>query len=571
MATEAPPPSAAQPEAAHPAAAQDDAPPPAGEAGQDAPHTTAGKIADLERRRHDAVHAGSERAVERQHARGKRTARERIDGLLDPGSFTEFDELARHRATDFDMAANRPYGDGVVTGYGTIDGRPVCVFSQDFTVFGGSLGEVYGEKIVKVMDHALKTGCPMIGINDGGGARIQEGVVALGLFAEIFYRNVIASGVIPQVSLIMGPCAGGAVYSPAITDFTLMVEGTSHMFITGPDVIKTVTGEEVSFEELGGAHAHNVKSGVAHYQAKDEDDCLGFARELLSYLPSNNLEDPPVLGRAGVGAAASGSGGDQALGEITDTDAELDRLIPDSANQPYDMHGVITRILDDGEFLEVHAGFAQNIVVGFGRVEGSSVGVVANQPIHFAGCLDINASEKAARFVRTCDAFGIPVLTFVDVPGFLPGTDQEWGGIIRRGAKLIYAYAEATVPKITVITRKAYGGAYDVMGSKHLGGDVNLAWPTAQIAVMGAQGAVNILYRRELAAAGSPEEQAALRAARVTEYEDTLANPYVAADRGYLDAVIRPAETRSQVVRALRTLRTKRQTLPPKKHGNIPL
>jgi propionyl-CoA carboxylase beta chain len=566
MATEAP-----LPDAAHPAAAQDDAPPPAGEAGQDAPHTTAGKIADLERRRHDAIHAGSVRAVERQHARGKMTARERIDGLLDPGSFTEFDELARHRATDFDMAANRPYGDGVVTGYGTIDGRPVCVFSQDFTVFGGSLGEVYGEKIVKVMDHALKTGCPMIGINDGGGARIQEGVVALGLFAEIFYRNVIASGVIPQISLIMGPCAGGAVYSPAITDFTLMVEGTSHMFITGPDVIKTVTGEEVSFEELGGAHAHNVKSGVAHYQAKDEDDCLGFARELLSYLPSNNLEDPPVLGRAGVGAAVSGSGGDQAVGEITDVDAELDRLIPDSANQPYDMHGVITRILDDGEFLEVHAGFAQNMVVGFGRVEGSSVGVVANQPIHFAGCLDINASEKAARFVRTCDAFGIPVLTFVDVPGFLPGTDQEWGGIIRRGAKLIYAYAEATVPKITVITRKAYGGAYDVMGSKHLGGDVNLAWPTAQIAVMGAQGAVNILYRRELAAAGSPEEQAALRAARVTEYEDTLANPYVAADRGYLDAVIRPAETRSQVVRALRTLRTKRQTLPPKKHGNIPL
>ena len=560
MATEAPLPSAAH--------TADDA-----DAG--APHTTAGKIADLDRRRHEAIHAGSERAVERQHARGKMTARERIDGLLDPGSFTEFDELARHRGTAFDMPANRPYGDGVVTGYGTIDGRPVCVFSQDFTVFGGSLGEVYGEKIVKVMDHALKTGCPMIGINDGGGARIQEGVVALGLFAEIFYRNVIASGVIPQISLIMGPCAGGAVYSPAITDFTLMVEGTSHMFITGPDVIKTVTGEEVSFEELGGAHAHNVKSGVAHYQAKDEDDCLGFARELLSYLPSNNLEDPPVLGRGGVAAAGdraeSGSSGDPAILEITDVDAELDRLIPDSANQPYDMHGVITRILDDREFLEIHAGFAQNIVVGFGRVEGWSVGVVANQPMHFAGTLDINASEKAARFVRTCDAFSIPVLTFVDVPGFLPGTDQEWGGIIRRGAKLIYAYAEATVPKITVITRKAYGGAYDVMGSKHLGGDVNLAWPTAQIAVMGAQGAVNILYRRELAAAGSPQEQAALRAARVTEYEDTLANPYVAADRGYVDAVIRPAETRSQVVRALRTLRTKRQTLPPRKHGNIPL
>jgi propionyl-CoA carboxylase beta chain len=552
-----------------------EAPPPAahtaGDADSGAPHTTAGKIADLDRRRHEAIHAGSARAVERQHARGKMTARERIAGLLDPGSFTEFDELARHRAHDFDMPANRPYGDGVVTGYGTIDGRPVCVFSQDFTVFGGSLGEVYGEKIVKVMDHALKTGCPMIGINDGGGARIQEGVVALGLFAEIFYRNVIASGVIPQVSLIMGPCAGGAVYSPAITDFTLMVEGTSHMFITGPDVIKTVTGEEVSFEELGGAHAHNVKSGVAHYQAKDEDDCLAFARELLSYLPSNNLEDPPVLGPGGLGSAANGSAGDQAILEITDVDAELDGLIPDSPNQPYDMHEVITHVLDDGEFLEIHAGFAPNIVVGFGRVEGAPVGVVANQPMHFAGTLDINASEKAARFVRTCDAFSIPVLTFVDVPGFLPGTDQEWGGIIRRGAKLIYAYAEATVPKITVITRKAYGGAYDVMGSKHLGGDVNLAWPTAQIAVMGAQGAVSILYRREIAAAGGPQKQAALRTARETEYEDTLANPYVAADRGYVDAVIRPAETRTQVVRALRTLRTKRQTLPPKKHGNIPL
>jgi propionyl-CoA carboxylase beta chain len=533
---------------------------PAKDADQPAPHTTAGKIADLDRRRHEAVHAGSQRAVERQHARGKMTARERIDGLLDPGSFTEFDELARHRATDFGMAANRPYGDGVVTGYGTVDGRPVCVFSQDFTVFGGSLGEVYGEKIVKVMDHALKTGCPVIGINDGGGARIQEGVVALGLFAEIFYRNVMASGVIPQISLIMGPCAGGAVYSPAITDFTLMVEGTSHMFITGPDVIKTVTGEEVSFEDLGGAHAHNVKSGVAHYQAADEDDCLSFARELLSYLPSNNLDEP-----------AAAAGDDPAILEITDVDTELDGLIPDSPNQPYDMHAVITRILDDAEFLEIHAGFARNIVVGFGRVEGASVGVVANQPMHFAGCLDINAAEKAARFVRTCDAFSIPVLTFVDVPGFLPGTDQEWGGIIRRGAKLIYAYAEATVPKITVITRKAYGGAYDVMGSKHLGGDVNLAWPTAQIAVMGAQGAVNILYRRELTAAASPQEQAALRESRITAYEDTLANPYIAAERGYVDAVIRPAETRSQVVRSLRTLRTKRQTLPPRKHGNIPL
>jgi propionyl-CoA carboxylase beta chain len=518
-----------------------------------APHTTAGKIADLERRRYEAVHAGSKQAVAKQHARGKLTARERIELLCDPGSFTEFAELARHRATDFGMAATRPYGDGVVTGYGTVDGRSVCVFSQDFTVFGGSLGEVYGEKIVKIMDHALTTGCPVIGINDGGGARIQEGVVALGLFAEIFYRNVMASGVIPQISLIMGPCAGGAVYSPAITDFTLMVEGTSHMFITGPDVIKTVTGEDVTFEELGGAQAHGTKSGVAHYQATDEQDCIDFARDLLSYLPSNNLEDPPRRPAPDV---------DDGI------DAELDTLIPDSPNQPYDMHEVITHVLDDGEFLEVHAGFAPNIVVGFGRVEGSSVGVVANQPMHFAGCLDIDASEKAARFVRTCDAFSIPILTFVDVPGFLPGISQEWRGIIRRGAKLIYAYAEATVPKVTVITRKAYGGAYDVMGSKHLGADVNLAWPTAQIAVMGAQGAVNILYRREIAAAPDPD---ALRAQRITEYEDTLANPYIAAERGYVDAVIRPAETRLAVTGALRTLRTKRQTLPPKKHGNIPL
>ncbi|HUD38008.1 MAG TPA: acyl-CoA carboxylase subunit beta [Streptosporangiaceae bacterium] len=525
-------------------------------------HTTAGKLADLERRRNEAIHAGSERAVEAQHAKGKMTARERIDYLLDPGSFVEFDELARHRAHDFGLARTRPYGDGVVTGYGTIDGRPVCVFSQDFTIFGGSLGEVFGTKIVKVMDHALKTGCPVIGINDSGGARIQEGVVALGLYAEIFYRNVMSSGVVPQISLIMGPCAGGAVYSPAITDFTLMVDQTSHMFITGPDVIKTVTGEEVSFEDLGGAHAHNAKSGVAHYQATDEHDCLDFARELLSYLPSNNMDDPPLL---------TPPADPESICELTDYDAELDTAIPDSANQPYDMHSVVRHILDDGEFCEIHAEFAKNIIVGFGRVEGAPVGVVANQPMHFAGCLDIDASEKAARFVRTCDAFNVPVLTFVDVPGFLPGTDQEWGGIIRRGAKLIYAYAEATVPKITVITRKAYGGAYDVMGSKHLGGDINLAWPTAQIAVMGAQGAVNILYRRELAGAATPEEQAEIRSARATDYEDTLANPYIAAERGYVDAVIRPAETRPAVIKALRALRTKRQSLPPKKHGNIPL
>jgi len=519
------------------------------------PHTTAGKIADLERRRYEAVHAGSAAAIEKQHERGKLTARERVDLLLDEGSFVEFDELARHRAHDFGIAANRPYGDGVVTGYGTVDGRPVAVFSQDFTVFGGSLGEVYGEKIVKVMDHAMKTGCPIIGINDGGGARIQEGVVALGLFAEIFFRNVRASGVIPQISLIMGPCAGGAVYSPAITDFTLMVEGTSHMFITGPDVIKTVTGEDVTFEELGGAHAHAAKSGVAHYQAESEQDCIEFARQLLSYLPSNNLDEAPVTPV-------------EPDLTITEDDEALDTLIPDSPNQPYDMHTVIETILDDGEFCEIHAAFAPNIVVGFGRIAGSPVGVVANQPMHYAGTLDIDASEKAARFVRTCDAFSIPILTLVDVPGFLPGVSQEWRGIIRRGAKLIYAYAEATVPKITVITRKAYGGAYDVMGSKHLGGDINLAWPTAQIAVMGAQGAVNILYRRELAAADDPEQ---LRAQKTTEYEDTLANPYIAAERGYLDAVIRPAETRVAVTRALRSLHTKRETLPPKKHGNIPL
>jgi propionyl-CoA carboxylase beta chain len=542
-----------------------DAPTPAAASGPpDGPdlHTTAGKLADLDRRRSEAVHAGAARQVERQHAKGKMTARERIDALLDDGSFIEFDELARHRATDFGMAASRPYGDGVVTGYGTIDGRPVAVFSQDFTVNGGSLGEVFGEKILKVMDFALKTGCPIIGINDSGGARIQEGVVALGLYGEIFYRNVISSGVIPQLSLIMGPCAGGAVYSPAITDFTLMVADTSYMFITGPDVIKTVTGEEVTQEELGGAHAHNVKSGVAHYQAADEQDCLEFARELLSYLPSNNLDEPPA------GPASA----DPAVAlEITAADAELDTLIPDSPRQPYDMHEVVQHVLDGGDFLEIHAGFAQNILVGFGRVDGVPVGVVANQPMHSAGTLDIDASEKAARFVRTCDAFGIPVLTFVDVPGFLPGTGQEWGGIIRRGAKLIYAYSEATVPKITLITRNAYGGAYDVMGSKHLGGDINLAWPTAQIAVMGADGAVDILYRRELAAVDDQQDRAALRSEKIAEYEDRLFNPYIAAERGYVDAVIRPAETRSQVTRALRALRTKRQTQPPKKHGNIPL
>ena len=524
-------------------------------------HTTAGKLADFHRRNEEAVHAGSARAVEGQHAKGKMTARERIVALLDEGSFTEIDEFARHRSSAFGLAANRPYGDGVVTGYGTVEGRPVCVFAQDFTVFGGSLGEVFGEKIVKVMDLALKTGCPMIGINDSGGARIQEGVVSLGLYGEIFLRNVHASGVIPQISLIMGPCAGGAVYSPAITDFTVMVDKTSHMFITGPDVIKTVTGEDVAMEDLGGARTHNTKSGNAHYLAHDEADAIDYVKALLSYLPSNNLDEATVIGVD-----------EEAPLEATDADLWLDTFIPDSANQPYDMHAVITRVLDDEEFLEVQSLFAPNILVGFGRVEGHPVGVVANQPMQFAGTLDIDASEKAARFVRTCDAFNLPVVTFVDVPGFLPGTDQEWNGIIRRGAKLIYAYAEATVPKVTVITRKAYGGAYDVMGSKHLGADVNFAWPTAQIAVMGAQGAVNILYRRDLAEARSSGGDAeARRRELVAAYEDSLANPYIAAERGYVDSVIPPSATRISVLKALRVLRTKRQTLPPKKHGNIPL
>ncbi len=532
---------------------------------QDQPdlHTTAGRLADLHLRNDEAVHAGSARAVEKQHAKGKLTARERIDLLMDEGSFIELDELARHRSTSFGQAKNRPYGDGVVTGHGTVDGRPVCVFSQDFTVFGGSLGEVFGEKIVKVMDLAAKIGAPVVGINDSGGARIQEGVVALGLYAEIFRRNVHASGVVPQISLVMGPCAGGAVYSPAITDFTVMVDQTSHMFVTGPDVIKTVTGEEVGMEELGGARSHNTRTGVSHYMASDEEDAISYVKELLSYLPSNNMDEPVVFDV------------DPNLA-ISDYDRELDTLVPDSATMPYDMHTVIEHILDDAEFLETSALFAPNIITGFGRVEGYPVGVVANQPMQLAGTLDINSSEKAARFVRTCDAFNVPVLTFVDVPGFLPGTDQEWGGIIRRGAKLLFAYAEATVPLVTVITRKAYGGAYDVMGSKHLGADMNLAWPTAQIAVMGAQGAANIVYRKQIKAVaeanpGDPSAVEAKRQELITQYEDALANPYLAAERGYVDSVIPPSYTRSYVIRALRTLRTKREKLPLKKHGNIPL
>ena len=528
-------------------------------------HTTAGKLADLRNRLEETKHPVGEAAVEKTHAKGKLTARERITHLLDEGSFVELDALARHRSTNFGLAERRPLGDGVVSGYGTIDGREVCVFSQDSTVFGGSLGEVYGEKIVKVMDLAVKTGRPLIGINDGAGARIQEGVVSLGLYGEIFGRNVRASGVIPQISLIMGAAAGGHVYSPALTDFVVMVDQTSQMFITGPDVIKTVTGEEVTMEELGGAHTHMSKSGTAHYVASDEEDALEYVKELLSYLPSNNRADAP---RLPVAQPAAGSIEDT----LTEEDLELDTLIPDSPNQPYDMHEVIRRILDDDEFLEVQAEYATNIIIGYGRVDGRSVGIVANQPTQFAGCLDIDASEKAARFVRTCDAFNIPIVTLVDVPGFLPGTDQEYRGIIRRGAKLLYAYGEATVGKITVITRKAYGGAYDVMGSKHMGADVNLAWPTAQIAVMGASGAVGFVYRSQLKdAAAKGEDVDALRLQLQEEYEDTLVNPYVAAGRGYVDAVIPPSHTRGQIATALKLLERKMVNLPPKKHGNIPL
>ncbi|MGA4508339.1 acyl-CoA carboxylase subunit beta [Propionibacteriaceae bacterium G1746] len=519
-------------------------------------HTTSGKLADLGRRIDEAVNAASPAAVEKQHAKGKMTARERVLALLDEGSFAELDQFSRHRSTAFGMDKKRPYGDGVVIGMGSVHGRPVCVFSQDVAIFGGALGQVYGEKIVKIIDFAIKTGCPLIGINEGGGARIQEGVVSLGLYGEIFRRNTHASGVIPQISLIMGAAAGGHVYSPALTDFIVMVDQTSQMFITGPDVIKTVTGEDVTLEELGGGRTHSTKSGTASYLAADERDALEYVRDLLSYLPQNNLEEPPIYEDAEVDLT------------ITDHDRQLDTIIPDSPNQPYDMRTVIETVLDDDEFLEVQELYAGNIICGFGRIEGRPIGVVANQPQVFAGCLDINASEKAARFIRTCDAFNIPVLTFVDVPGFLPGTDQEYNGIIRRGAKLIYAYAEATVPLVTVITRKAYGGAYDVMGSKHLGADVNLAWPTAQIAVMGAEGAVNILYKRELAEMDDPT---ARRAELVQEYNDELANPYVASERGYIDQVIYPHETRAEIIRVLRLLRNKRETLPPKKHGNIPL
>jgi propionyl-CoA carboxylase beta chain len=515
--------------------------------------TTADKIAELRRRVQEAEHAGSERAIEKQHAKGKLTARERLDLLLDEGSFVETDRLAVHRASGFGLEERRIPGDGVVTGHGTVEGRRVCVFSQDFTVFGGSLGEVFAEKIVKVMDLAVRMGVPVIGINDSGGARIQEGVVSLGGYGDIFYRNVQASGVIPQISLVMGPCAGGAVYSPAMTDFVFMVRETSHMFITGPEVIKTVTGEDVTFEELGGAGAHSAKSGVAHFAAPDEESCIEDAKHLLSFLPDNNLAEPPRI------AAAD---------DPERTDDELNTLMPDSANRPYDMRDLVGRVVDEGEFLEVHANWADNIICGFARLEGQPVGVVANNPMTLAGVLDTKASEKGGRFVRTCDAFNVPVLTFVDVPGFMPGTDQEWGGIIRHGAKLLYAYCEATVPKITVITRKAYGGAYDVMGSKHIGGDVNLAWPTAEIAVMGPEGAVNILYRGQIKEASDPEAE---RARLIDYYDRELANPWRAAERGYVDDVIEPRDTRPHLVHALRFSRTKRQTHPPRKHGNIPL
>jgi propionyl-CoA carboxylase beta chain len=519
----------------------------------DAHETTQAKLEWLRELRDKALHHGSERAVQKRKDEGRLLARERAEKLCDPGSFVELDRYVRHRESNFGMMDRRPYGDAVVTGYGTVFGRKVFVFSQDFTVFGGSLSEVFAEKICKVMDLAVKYGCPVIGINDSGGARIQEGVVSLAGYAEIFWRNVQASGVIPQISLVMGPCAGGAVYSPAITDFIFMVEGSSYMFITGPDVVKTVTGEEVTFEELGGAATHAAKSGVAQFTAADEEACLEDARYLLSFLPQNNVDRLPR-------AVAT----DPSARE----DGELDTLIPDNANKPYDMHDVIRRVIDDGEFLEVHERWAGNIVCGFARLGGIAIGVVGNQPSVLAGVLDIDASNKAARFVRTCDAFNIPLVTFVDVPGFLPGTEQEWGGIIRHGAKLLYAYAEATVPKLTVITRKAYGGAYDVMSSKHIRADFNFAWPTAEVAVMGPEGAVNIVFRRELEDAKDAD---ARRAELIADYTERFANPYAAAERGYVDDVIEPRRTRPVLIDALETALTKAEPRPKRKHGNIPL
>ena len=516
-------------------------------------NTTADKLARLAALRDEAAHPGDERSVERQRERGKLLARERLELLLDPGTFVELDRYVRHRNPHFGMMERRPWGDAVVTGYGTVLGRKVFVFSQDFTVFGGTLSEAFAEKICKVMDLALKFGCPLIGVNDSGGARIQEGVVSLGGYAEIFWRNVQASGVIPQISLIMGPCAGGAVYSPAMTDFVLMTEETSYMFITGPEVVKTVTGEDVTFEELGGASTHASKSGVAHFTAPTEQAVLEDARYLLSFLPQNNLEPPPF--------AETSDPADR-------EDPGLDAIVPDNPNKPYDIRDVVTRVVDDGDFLEVQAQWAENIVCGFARLGGHPVGVVANNPRALAGTLDINSSVKGARFVRACDAFNVPLVTLVDVPGFLPGTAQEWGGIIRHGAKLLYAYCEATVPKIALITRKAYGGAYDVMSSKHIRADFNFAWPTAEVAVMGPEGAVNIVFRKELEGASDPE---ARRAELIQDYKDQFANPFAAAERGYIDDVIEPRRTRPVLIGALETALEKRERRPPRKHGNIPL
>ncbi len=510
-------------------------------------------IEHLRRLREQAALGGGLERIAAQHQRGKLTARERLDLLLDKGSFRELDPFVTHRTVDFGLDRQKILADSVVTGWGTIEGRLVYVFSQDFTVFGGSLGEVHAEKVCKIMDMALKVGAPVIGLNDSGGARIQEGVVSLGGYADIFLRNTLASGVIPQISAIMGPCAGGAVYSPALTDFIFMVKDTAYMFVTGPDVVKSVTHEEVTFEELGGASVHSAQSGVCHFVAPGEADCLYMIRRLLSFLPQNNMEDPPFV---------------RSNDDPLRAEAALDTLVPDSPNKPYDMKEVIRLIVDDGGFFEVHEHYAMNIVVGFARLGGHSVGIVANQPAVLAGVLDIDASEKAARFIRFCDCFNIPIVTFEDVPGFLPGLKQEHGGIIRSGAKLLYAYCEATVPKLTVITRKAYGGAYDVMSSKHIRGDLNLAWPTAEIAVMGPDGAVSIIFRKELAEAADP---AARKAELVKEYREKFANPYVAASRGYIDDVIEPHETRARLINGLEMLENKRDSNPQKKHGNIPL
>ncbi|WP_045119710.1 acyl-CoA carboxylase subunit beta [Haliangium ochraceum] len=511
------------------------------------------RLASMEEK---ALAGGGQARIDKQHEAGKLTARERIDALLDEGSFVEVDKFVTHRCSDFGMEEQKILGDGVVTGTGTVDGRTVCVFAQDFTVFGGSLSGAYASKICKIMDLAMKIGAPVIGLNDSGGARIQEGVESLAGYADIFLRNVMSSGVVPQISAILGPCAGGAVYSPAITDFILMVENTSYMFITGPEVIETVTHEVVTKEDLGGARAHASRSGVAHFSERDELSCLARIRELLAFIPSNNSEDPPEQ---------------SCQDPVERRDPELDTLVPQDSNKPYDITEIINRVVDDGAFTEVAQNFARNIIIGFARMDGRPVGVVANQPAHLAGCLDIDASVKAARFVRFCDCFNIPLLTFVDVPGFLPGTTQEYGGIIKHGAKLLFAFAEATVPKITVITRKAYGGAYDVMASKHIRADVNFAYPAAEIAVMGPEGAVNIIFRRELAAIADEGERQEARKRFTEEYKERFANPYKAASLGYIDEVLRPRDTRPAVIRALRTLANKRQENPPKKHGNIPL